>query len=86
MAPAPARALGFPVVWLRHNCPCPDCRDPVTAQRLVEITQLSNGPFATVTAERDDSDLSLFPAAPFTFLSVLTTKIGQIGRNSGQNR
>jgi hypothetical protein len=19
--------LGSPAVWLRHNCPCPDCRD-----------------------------------------------------------
>ena len=48
-------AFGFPAVWLRHNCPCPDCRDPVTGQRLVEITQLSNGPLATVTAEWPDS-------------------------------
>jgi gamma-butyrobetaine dioxygenase len=48
-------AFGFPAVWLRHNCPCPDCRDPVTGQRLVEITQLSNGPLATVTAEWADS-------------------------------
>jgi gamma-butyrobetaine dioxygenase len=49
------QALGFPAVWLRHNCPCPDCRDPVTGQRLVEITQISNGPWATVTAEFADS-------------------------------
>jgi gamma-butyrobetaine dioxygenase len=48
-------ALGFPAVWLRHNCPCPDCRDPVTGQRLVDITQISNGPVATVTAEFPDS-------------------------------
>ena len=48
-------AFGFPAVWLRHNCPCPDCRDPVTGQRLVEITPLSNGPLATVTGESDDS-------------------------------
>jgi len=58
-ASAPARAaasaFGFPAVWLRHNCPCPDCRDPVTGQRLVEITQLSNGPLATVTDEWPDS-------------------------------
>ena len=47
--------LGFPAVWLRHNCPCPDCRDPVTGQRLVEITQISNGTVATVTAESADS-------------------------------
>jgi gamma-butyrobetaine dioxygenase len=50
-----ASAFGFPAVWLRHNCPCPDCRDPVTGQRLVEITPLSNGPLATVTGESDDS-------------------------------
>jgi alpha-ketoglutarate-dependent taurine dioxygenase len=50
-----SQPLGFPAVWLRHNCPCPDCRDPVTGQRLVEITQLSNGPLATVTAEFADS-------------------------------
>jgi gamma-butyrobetaine dioxygenase len=49
------QALGFPAVWLRHNCPCPDCRDPVTGQRLVEITQISNGPWVTVTAEFDAS-------------------------------
>jgi gamma-butyrobetaine dioxygenase len=54
-ASASASAFGFPAVWLRHNCPCPDCRDPVTGQRLVEITQLSNGPLATVTAEWPDS-------------------------------
>jgi gamma-butyrobetaine dioxygenase len=47
--------LGFPAVWLRHNCPCPDCRDPVTGQRLVEITAIANGPSATVTAEWPDS-------------------------------
>ena len=50
-----AQALDFPAVWLRHNCPCPDCRDPVTGQRLVEITQISNGTVATVTAELADS-------------------------------
>jgi gamma-butyrobetaine dioxygenase len=49
-----AQPLGFPAVWLRHNCPCPDCRDPVTGQRLVEITQISNGTVATVTAELAD--------------------------------
>jgi gamma-butyrobetaine dioxygenase len=55
VASASSSPLGFPAVWLRHNCPCPDCRDPVTGQRLVDITQLSNGPLATVTAEFADS-------------------------------
>jgi gamma-butyrobetaine dioxygenase len=47
--------LGFPAVWLRHNCPCPDCRDPVTGQRLVDMTRIPTGPVATVTAESADS-------------------------------
>jgi len=51
----PVQPLGFPAVWLRHNCPCPDCRDPVTGQRLVEITDIPNETVATVTAEFPDS-------------------------------
>ena len=34
---------GFPAIWLRHNCPCPECRDPVTGQRLLEIISIPNG-------------------------------------------
>ena len=41
----------FPAVWLRHNCPCPDCRDPVTGQRLLKITDIPNGLVATVAAQ-----------------------------------
>ncbi len=36
---------GLPAVWLRANCPCGDCRDPGSGQRLVTITDLP----ATVT-------------------------------------
>lgn len=43
-------SLGFPALWLRHNCPCPQCRDPVTGQRLLSITDIPNGLVATVTA------------------------------------
>jgi gamma-butyrobetaine dioxygenase len=50
-----ASALGFPAVWLRHNCPCPDCRDPVTGQRLVEMTEIPNGTVPAVTASLADS-------------------------------
>jgi hypothetical protein len=50
-----APVAGFPAVWLRHNCPCPDCRDPGTGQRLVEITDIANGPCATVTAHTADT-------------------------------
>src|SRR5215469_6094333 len=48
-------ALGFPALWLRHNCPCPDCRDPVTGQRLIEITAIPNGTEAVVTARTKEA-------------------------------
>ena len=32
--------LRFPVVWLRDNCPCPECLDPVSGQKLKDITEL----------------------------------------------
>ena len=48
-------ALGFPAVWLRHNCQCADCRDPVTGQRLTEITVIPNGCGVTVVTEHADS-------------------------------
>jgi gamma-butyrobetaine dioxygenase len=55
VASVSTRGLGFPAVWLRHNCPCPDCRDPVTGQRLVDITELPRRLSAAVTAEFADS-------------------------------
>ena len=35
-----ARAAGLPAVWLRFNCRCPLCRDPVSGQRLLGITDV----------------------------------------------
>ena len=31
---------GLPAVWLRANCPCADCQDPGSGQRLAVITDL----------------------------------------------
>jgi len=31
---------GLPAVWLRANCPCTNCRDPGSGQRLVGITDV----------------------------------------------
>jgi gamma-butyrobetaine dioxygenase len=53
---------GFPAVWLRHNCPCPDCRDPVTGQRLIEISSIPNECGVTVTA--DDTETVTVAFAP----------------------
>jgi gamma-butyrobetaine dioxygenase len=47
--------LGFPAVWLRHNCPCADCRDPVTGQRLIEMADIPPGTRVTVTGETAES-------------------------------
>jgi gamma-butyrobetaine dioxygenase len=48
-------ALGFPAVWLRHNCPCADCRDPVTGQRLIEMTDIPPGTRVIVSGESPES-------------------------------
>ena len=29
-----------PALWLRDNCPCPECRDPRNGQKLFGITDL----------------------------------------------
>lgn len=38
--PASAEAAGLPAAWLRDNCPCALCRDPVSGQRLLHITDI----------------------------------------------
>jgi gamma-butyrobetaine dioxygenase len=35
--------LRFPAVWLRDNCPCPECLDPGSGQKLKDITELPAG-------------------------------------------
>jgi gamma-butyrobetaine dioxygenase len=32
---------GMPAIWLRDSCPCSECRDPHSGQRLFSITDLS---------------------------------------------
>jgi hypothetical protein len=49
------RVLRFPAVWLRDNCPCPECVAPGTSQKLKDITDLPNGVAVTRTEHADDS-------------------------------
>ena len=42
--------LRFPAVWLRDNCPCAECLDPGSGQKLNDITELPVG-LAVRTAE-----------------------------------
>ena len=55
-----ASALGFPTVWLRHNCRCPECLDPVTGQRLIEVTAIPNECGVTLEAQTAESVTVVF--------------------------
>ena len=37
------RLLRFPAIWLRDNCPCAECLDPGSGQKLKDITDIPNG-------------------------------------------
>ncbi|MYV98597.1 TauD/TfdA family dioxygenase [Streptomyces sp. SID3343] len=41
----------LPAVWLRDNCPCPQCRDPRSGQKLFQITDLPPDPVAAEVRE-----------------------------------
>jgi hypothetical protein len=45
------RPVRFPAVWLRDNCPCPDCLAPGTGQKLNDITDIPNGLAITRTED-----------------------------------
>ena len=59
---ADGHLLRFPAVWLRDNCPCADCLDPVSGQKLKDITELPDG-LAVSTAE-DAGDTVIVTYAP----------------------
>lgn len=44
----------LPAALLRDNCPCADCRDPASGQRLIAITDLAPQLSVTATAEQAD--------------------------------
>jgi gamma-butyrobetaine dioxygenase len=48
------RLLRFPAVWLRDNCPCAECVDPGSKQKLKDITEIPND--AAVTAVEDSGE------------------------------
>jgi gamma-butyrobetaine dioxygenase len=57
---AGGRALRFPAVWLRDNCPCPECLDPATGQKRFDITGVPNGLGITLVEEAGESVLVTF--------------------------
>jgi Gamma-butyrobetaine hydroxylase-like, N-terminal len=54
------RPVRFPAVWLRDNCPCPDCLAPGTGQKLKDITDIPNGLAITRTEDAGESVLVTF--------------------------
>ena len=60
--------LRFPAVWLRDNCPCPECLDPGSGQKLKDITDIPNG--LAVTAAEDTGASVVVTFAPDQHRSV----------------
>jgi gamma-butyrobetaine dioxygenase len=54
--------LRFPAIWLRDNCPCADCLDPGSGQKLNDITELPAG--LAVRAAEDTEESVLVTYAP----------------------
>ena len=59
--PAPdGRALRFPAAWLRDNCPCEQCLDPVTGQRLLDLAGIPAPAITAVAAPGEDDVVVTF--------------------------
>jgi len=54
--------LRFPAVWLRDNCPCGECLDPDSGQKLTDIAELPAG--LTVSAAADMGESVVVTYAP----------------------
>jgi gamma-butyrobetaine dioxygenase len=54
--------LRFPAVWLRDNCPCAECLDPDSGQKLTDITELPAG--LAVSAAEDTRESVVVTYAP----------------------
>ena len=63
-----ARLLRFPAVWLRDNCPCAQCLDPGSGQKLHDITEIPGD--LTVAAVQDAGESATVTYAPDGHQSV----------------
>jgi gamma-butyrobetaine dioxygenase len=67
---AGGRMHRFPAVWLRDNCPCPQCLDPGSGQKLHDITDIPEN--LTVTAAQDAGESVTVTYAPDGHRSVFS--------------
>jgi len=49
------RKLCFPATWLRDNCPCAQCQDPVSGQKFADITDIPGDLIITGIEEAGES-------------------------------
>jgi gamma-butyrobetaine dioxygenase len=54
--------LRFPAIWLRDNCPCAECLDPGSGQKLKDITEVPAG--LAVSAAEDTGEWVVVTYAP----------------------
>src|SRR5580704_2943232 len=57
---ADRHVLGFPAVWLRDNCPCAECLDPASGQKLKDITELPEDVAVSATEDAGESVVVTF--------------------------
>jgi gamma-butyrobetaine dioxygenase len=62
--------LRFPAVWLRDNCPCAECLDPASGQKLKDITELPED--VAVSAMEDAGGSVVVTFAPDGHRSVFS--------------
>jgi gamma-butyrobetaine dioxygenase len=63
------RALRFPAAWLRDSCPCGECRDPVTGQRLLDLAGLPDARVAAAEAGPGSVTVTFTPGGHRAVLS-----------------
>ena len=56
---ADGHMLRFPAVWLRDNCPCTECLDPVSGQKLRDITELPDDVAVSAVSTAGDAGESI---------------------------
>ena len=72
----------WPAIWLRDNCPCPDCRVPGSGQKLFQITDLPED--LVVTAVEEDAATVTVTFGPDGHRSVFDrTWLAGVGPTAG---
>src|SRR5580692_4106175 len=64
--------LRFPAVWLRDNCPCAQCLDPGTGQKLHDITDIPEDLMLAAVGEQDAGESVTVTFAPDGHIAVFT--------------